>query len=144
METEIGIFTALLVLGFGSFLFYKIYMYSVTVRSGGREKNYYYNRFMRNKEQVERYIESLQHSITLFHCGDEIFGTMNKMTAENHLSKLKNDYKNDYTDVTQKILKRNTLTRKDKKLYIKLLSDQSEKLFHVEGILREINQKYRN
>ena len=144
METEIGIFIALLVLGFGSFIFYKIYMYSVTVRNGGRDRNYYYSRFMRNKEQVERYIESLQHSITLFNCGNESFGNTNKTTANDHLAKLKNDYVSDYTEVTQKILKRNKLTRKDKKLYIKLLSNQSEKLFHIEAILREINQKYRN
>jgi hypothetical protein len=142
METEISIFTVLLVLGFGSFLVYKIYLYFATVKSGGRDKNYYYNRFMRNKEQVERYIESLQHSITLFNCGDEKINTGDNLTVQDHLSKLRNDYDNDYAEVTKKILKR-TINRKDKKKYIKLLSDQSEKLYKIERVLREVNSKYR-
>lgn len=128
---------------FGSFLVYKLYMYSITVKNGGRDKNYYYNRFMRNKEQVERYIESMQHSITLYNCGNEVFGEQS-ITAQEHLDNLKADYENDYTEVTQKILKRNVLTRKDKKMYIKLLANQSEKLFNIEVIQRLINRKYRN
>lgn len=100
----------------GSFIVYRIYLYTVTVKSGGRDKNYYYNRFMRNKEQVERYIESLQHSITLFNCGDEKINTGDNLTVQDHLSKLRNDYDNDYAEVTQKILKR-TINRKDKKVY---------------------------
>lgn len=126
---------------FGSFLVYQIYMYNLTVQSDGRDRNYYYNRFIRNKEQVERYIESLQHNITLFNCGDESFG--NNGTAQQHLSHLKNDYGKDYSEMTQKILKRNKLTRKDKKMYIKLLANQSEKLYDIEKIVREVNNKYR-
>ena len=129
---------------FGAFLIYKLYMYSTTIKNEGRDRNYYYNRFMRNKEQVERYIESLQHSITLSNCGDEVFGTTTKLTANQHLSNLQDDYDNDYTEVTQKILKKNKLTRKDKRINIKLLTKQSEKLYNIEKVLREINAKYRS
>lgn len=129
---------------FGAFLIYKLYLYSTTIKNEGRDRNYYFNRFMRNKEQVERYIETLQHCITLSNCGDETFGTINRMTANQHLSNLKNDYENDYTDVTQKLLKKNKLTRKDKKMNIKLLSKQSEKLYNIEKVVREINEKYRS
>jgi len=139
---ELIIFLGVGIAGFASLLIYKLYMYSVTVQTGGRDKNYYYKRFMRNKEQVESYIEIMQHSITLYNCGNEVFGDQN-LTAQNHLDNLKRDYENDYTDITQKILKRNRLSRKDKKKYVKLLADQSEKLFNVEGIQRLINQKYR-
>ena len=98
---------------------------------------------MRNKEQVERYMESLQHSITLSNCGNEVFGDA-KITANQHLSNLKNDYDKDYTEVTQNILKKNKLTRKDKRINIKLLTEQSEKLYNIEKVLREINEKYRS
>ena len=128
---------------FGSFLVYKLYMYSTTVKSDGRDRNYYYSRFMRNKEQVERYMESLQHNITLLNCGDERFGNASNSSVQEHLAKLKFDYNADYTEVTQKILKKNKLTRKDKKMYIKLLANQSEKLYNIEKLVREINVKYR-
>ena len=80
---------------FGAFLIYKLYMYSTTIKNEGRDRNYYYNRFMRNKDQVERHIETLQHNITISNCGDEIFGTNNSMSANKHLNNLKNDYEND-------------------------------------------------
>lgn len=141
---ELGIFFAVAIIGFGSLLLYKILRYSNGVKAGDKDRNYYYNRFMRNKEQVERYIESLQHTITIFNCGEERFGTLDNISANQHLSNLKMDYQNDYTEITQKILKRNKLTRKDKKLYMKLLSKQSEKLYNVEKILRELNVRYKN
>lgn len=128
---------------FGAFLIYKLYHYTTTIKNEGRDRNYYYNRFMRNKEQVERYMESLQHSITLSNCGNEVFGDA-KITANQHLSNLKNDYDKDYTEVTQNILKKNKLTRKDKRINIKLLTEQSEKLYNIEKVLREINEKYRS
>lgn len=129
---------------FGSFFVYKLFMYITTIKTEGRDRNYYYSRFMRNKEQVERYMESLQHSITLFNCDDERFGSEKNVTAQQHLLNLKADYNADYTEVTQKILKKNKLTRRDKKMYIKLLSNQSEKLYSIEKIVREVNHKYRS
>lgn len=128
----------------GSFLVYKLYMYVTVIKNDGREKNYYYNRFMRNKAQVEKYIEVLQHAITIHNCGNEIVDSSSGMTVQQHLSKLKIDYEDDYTEVTQKILKKNRLQRKHKKTYIRLLSNQSEKLYNIENILATINQKYKN
>lgn len=135
-----------LIIGFilSSFLVYKLYLYLTTVKNDGRVKNYYYNRFMRNKAQVEKYIEVLQHTITIHNCGNEVIDASNGMTLQQHLSKLKMDYEVDYTEVTQKILKKNKLQRKHKKTYIRLLSNQSEKLYNIEHILAVINQKYRN
>ncbi|WP_026976729.1 hypothetical protein [Flavobacterium tegetincola] len=143
VQNEFSIYFVVGVLLLASIVIYKMYLYSVTVKTEGRDRNYYYNRFMRNKEQVERYMESLQHSITLFNCGDERFGEDSKTTAQQHLIKLQSDYNADYTEVTQKILKKNKLTRRDKKMYIKLLSNQSEKLYNIEKIVREINNKYK-
>lgn len=143
-QLQIGIFFLVAIFGFVSFLIYKLYMYSKTKKNDGREKNYYYNRFMRNKGQVEKYIEVLQHTITIHNCGNDVIDVSNGMTMQQHLSKLKMDYEVDYTEVTQKILKKNKLQRKHKKTYIRLLSNQSEKLYNIEHILTVINQKYRN
>jgi len=143
-QLQIGIFFLVAVLGFISFLIYKLYMYSSTIKNDGKEKNYYYSRFMRNKEQVEKYIEVLQHTMTIHHCAEDTIDDASGMTVREHLQKLKTDYTNDYTEVTQKILKKNRLLRKDKKTYIKLLSDQSEKLYNIEKVLTKINQKYRS
>lgn len=128
---------------FGSFLVYKLFLYNLTIKNDGKEKNYYYNRFMRNKAQVEKYIEVLQHTITINNCGQDVLNNENGITVQQHLSQLKIDYENDYTEVTQKILKKNKLMRRDKKTYIKLLSNQSEKLYNIETVLTAINHKYR-
>jgi 5-bromo-4-chloroindolyl phosphate hydrolysis protein len=142
-QLQIGIFFLVAAFGFISFLIYKIYLYTTTVQSDGKEKNYYYSRVMRNKEQVEKYIEVLQHTITIHNCGLDVLDASTGMSVQQHLTKLKSDYVEDYTEVTQKILKRNKLTRKDKKKFIKLLSDQSEKLYNIEKVLTAINHKYR-
>jgi hypothetical protein len=64
---------------------------------------------------VERHIESLQHSITLFNCVDEKINAVGTLTVENFLVNLRNDSKNKYTGVNEKIIKRNILIRKDEK-----------------------------
>lgn len=143
-ELQIGIFFLVAIFGFATFLIYKAYLYFRGKRNDGREKNYYYNRFMRNKENTEKYIEVLQHTIALNNCGNEVLDKTAGLSVQQYLEKLKTDYEEDYTEVTQKLLKKNRLERKHKKTYIRLLSNQSEKLYTVENILTNINQKYRS
>lgn len=110
--------------------------------SNGLEKRYYYRRFVRNKLQTESFIGQLQNLVETLNCGDELVN--NDQTLLNYIAALEHDYKNTYSDATLKVLKRNKLHYKDKKVYSKMLLDQSEKLYVVETNLNNLQAKFKS
>lgn len=103
-------------------------------------KSYYHRRFLRNKLQMERYLDELNLLITTNNCGDIMYN--NEITLNQYLINLKTEYKKNYVDFNLKALKRNNLKEKHKKFYSKMLIKQSEKLYFVESELLKLNEIY--
>jgi hypothetical protein len=134
---ELLIFVVFIVLGLGAYL-----IYLKKNEAYGTDKKYYYRRFLRNKVQTESFISQLELMVESHKCGNE---KINKeQTVQNYLSSLKLDHKNTYAEATLKFLNRNKLRQKDKKVYAKILVDQSEKLYLVESNLTTLQAKYKN
>ena len=133
---ELIIFIVVVVLGFSAYFYF--------IRSktaNGTEKNYYYNRFLRNKVQLEHFIEQFQQFIAEYGCGTDTL--QNGTTIEAYLASMKKDYETNYSNSILKILKRNKLKNKEKRHYGQILISQSEKLYNVETELNALHAKYK-
>jgi len=134
---ELLIFVVFVVFGLGAYM-----IYLKKNESDGTEKRYYYRRFLRNKVQTESFIAQLEFMVSSYNCGNEKIN--NEQTIQDYLSSLKTDYNSTYAEATLKFLNRNKLHLKDKKVYAKILVDQSEKLYLVESNINTLQAKYKN
>lgn len=121
-----------------------IYFY-IQKRNDSRyfEYNYYYKRFLRNKLQAEKNIKELDIIIKL--CNkDELILTKNGASSpEEYQFQLKHDYQFDYCNKILKKIKNNNLKKREKKIFAKMLSNQSEKLYNVEIDIALFYKKHR-
>ena len=140
---EFGIFLSFVAISFVTILVYNLFLYNDRLKNNDKEKSNYYLRYMRNKAQVEKNIDFIQDLIASHRCGEDFLGDESGFNVSQHLSKLRSDYEIQYSAEIVKVLKRNKMGRKEKRKYLKLLSNQSEKLYNIEKIVREINNKYK-
>lgn len=134
---ELIILSVVIVVGFAA------YLYFIKSKSiDGSEKNYYYNRFLRNKKQLESFIEKLGQLILAHKCGGDF--VTNGITLEVYLNNMINDYEINYANSILKILKRNKLKNKEKRYYRQILNNQSEQLYNVETEINALHSKYRS
>ena len=119
-----------------------VYLLYIKNKTNSKIKNYYLRRFLRNKLQMENYIEELKTIISKNNCGSEFI--FENCTLESYLATLEQEYAKNYADFNTKILRRTDLKDKHKKYYAKILIKQSEKLYFIETELYKINQKYLN
>lgn len=129
------VFFATLVLGFSAFM-----IYSKNNSNSAVTKSYYLRRFLRNKLQMEKYIEELNRIITTHKCGPDFLAE--GITLDQYLSNLQQEYKKSYADFNLKILKKPNLKDKHKKFYAKMLIKQSEKLYFIETEISKISEIY--
>lgn len=134
---ELIIFIVVVLSGLGIYFFY----YGAN-RKTENERNYYYKRFMRNKLQLQRFIEQVQTLLGTYSCGNDLI--YDGLTIKMYLQNLEEEYSSSYSNSLMKILKKNNLKHKDKKHYAKILVRQSEKLYHVEMDLIALQTKYEN
>lgn len=127
------IFFTILILGFAAFI-----LYSKNVSNLAVKKSYYLRRFLRNKLQMEKYIEELNQIINKHNCGANYF--IEGITLNEYLLNLKEEYIKSYTDFNLKILKKPNLKDKHKKFYAKMLIKQSEKLYFIETEIIKISE----
>ena len=133
---EFFIFFTIIVFGLGAFIIYR------STSKKRTAENYYYRRYLRNRVQLEKHIDSLQQLILNYECGSHVWDEGKNSTVEAYLLQLKINLQNEYSEGTLKLLKRNKLKNKDKKYYSKILIKQSEMLFRTETDLIILHNKY--
>lgn len=127
------VFFVILILAFAVFILYTNNASNLAVK-----KSYYLRRFLRNKLQMEKYIEELDQIIKTHNCGSNYF--IDGISLDEYLLNLKEEYKKSYADFNLKILKKPNLKDKHKKFYAKMLIKQSEKLYFIETEILKISE----
>ncbi len=133
---ELIIFIVVIVLCFSVYFYFR-----KSNPVNGTEKNYYYNRFLKNKIQLERLMEQLRQLISDYKCGGDI--VHNGVTLQAYLTSVNQEYETNYANSILKTLKRNKLKNKEKRYYGQILINQSEKLYNVETELNALHAKYK-
>ncbi|MDD3005157.1 hypothetical protein [Flavobacterium sp.] len=124
---ELEIFIMIVIFGL---IAYTYFQRRPPLQDTGRD--YYYKRFMRNKEQLNKYITDLENINNAFPDAKLIVASDVDKSVQDYLKEMKDYLETEFPEKKLKTIKKKKLTYKEKNIFTKKLCDQSEKLFKIE------------